>query len=155
MYVITTDKIADEIMHLAWQPYPYEDGDGYFWTSLNSMESILSNSTPEHPFIFKTKKEAIKQLKKLNIPQICRVVFWKPANYIVRKKIEEIRKLDYENWNHYNYERYNGCPCCDGKIELESAVNNMQTFTCKAHECGQRFILDAFTGSIYLLKKNS
>jgi len=155
MYVITSGKNEADIMYLAWQPYAYEDGKGYFWTTLSSMETILSNNTPDHPFLFKTKKEAVKHLKKLNIPQKCRVIFWKPTQYIVRRKIEEIRKQDYENWNYYNYERYNGCPCCDSKIELESTINNMQTFVCRNPECGQRFILDAVTSYIYLLKKNS
>jgi len=76
-WCITTDNlIDDEIMYLGWQN-PAWDEDGYFWTSKEIVEKIEeTNNTEEHPFIFTSKRKAIKHLKTLHIPQKCRVVRW-------------------------------------------------------------------------------
>ena len=63
--------------------------------------------------------------------------------------LKDIRKEPYENWNYYNYERYNGCPCCEGKIHMQGSVNEHQRFKCL--QCGQEFILNAITEEIELL----
>ena len=75
-WCITTDNICnDGIDYLGWQN-PVWDEEGYFWTSREGIEKISSNSTPEHPFLFNSRREAIKHLKSINIPQKCRIVRW-------------------------------------------------------------------------------
>lgn len=74
MWIITTERFGDkETVYLGWQD-PAWDDDGYFWTSKEVIKKIIKNNTPEHPFLFDTKTKAIKHLKNLHIPQICRVV---------------------------------------------------------------------------------
>lgn len=65
----------DEISYLAWQK-PAWDEDGYFWTSRDIVEGIINNNTPEHPFLFNSRRTAIKYLKSINIPQKCRIIRW-------------------------------------------------------------------------------
>ena len=62
--------------------------------------------------------------------------------------LNDIRKQPYENWNHYKYEDYNGCPCCGDKIHMEGSVNEFQRFRCL--NCGKEFVLNAFTEEIEL-----
>ncbi len=69
------------------------------------------------------------------------------------KKVElkDIAKEPYENWNHYKYEKYNGCPICGERIHMQGQVNEYQKFICV--KCEQEFILNAITEEIELLKK--
>lgn len=72
-WCITTDDASDETMYLGWQTPVWED-DGYFWTVKGVILEILVNNTPEHPFLFESREDAIKHLKSINIPQRCRIV---------------------------------------------------------------------------------
>lgn len=75
-WCITTDNICnDGIDYLGWQR-PAWDEDGYFWTSKEVLEKIIANNIPEHPFLFNSRRAAIKYLKSINIPQKCRVIRW-------------------------------------------------------------------------------
>lgn len=79
MWIIITGCFTDknEIMYLGWQN-PAWDDDGYFWTSKETIQTILwnGNNTKEHPFLFNTREDAIIHLKRINIPQKCRVIKW-------------------------------------------------------------------------------
>lgn len=75
-WCITTDGICnDGINYLGWQ-YPVWDENGYFWTSKEVLEKMIANNTPEHPFLFNSRRMAIKHLKSIKIPQKCRVIRW-------------------------------------------------------------------------------
>lgn len=76
-WCITTDDITHNgTVYLGWQN-PAWDEDGYFWTSKEIVERIIkANNTSEHPFIFNSRRAAIKHLKTLHIPQKCRVIRW-------------------------------------------------------------------------------
>jgi len=75
-WCITTDNICnDGIVYLGWQT-PAWDEDGYFWTSKEILQGIIANSTPDHPFLFNSRRAAIRHLKSIDIPQKCRVVRW-------------------------------------------------------------------------------
>ena len=63
--------------------------------------------------------------------------------------LSDIIKHPYENWNHYKYEDYNGCPCCGDRICMDSSVNEHQKFRCL--NCGKKFILNAITEKIEFL----
>lgn len=74
VWCITTDFWKDgKDMFLAWQN-PAWDDDGFFWTSQETMKEIYGNNAFEHRFLFATREQAIRYLKKLHIPQRCRVV---------------------------------------------------------------------------------
>lgn len=73
VWCITTDGLIDETMYLGWQNPAWTD-DGYFWTYKDVISEILANNTPEHPFLFKSRKDAIAHLKSINLPQRCRVI---------------------------------------------------------------------------------
>lgn len=75
-WCITTDNICnDGTVYLGWQnPAWYEDG--YFWTSKEVLKDIVANNTPEHPFLFNSRRAAIKCLNSINIPQKCRIIRW-------------------------------------------------------------------------------
>ena len=62
------------------------------------------------------------------------------------KDIKDPEKKPYSNWNHYNFERYNNCPWCDGKITMRGSVSEFQHFEC--HTCKRTFILNALTESL-------
>ena len=64
----------------------------------------------------------------------------------MKTSIKEIRKEPYQNWNHFRYEDYNGCPFCDGKIRLIGQVSEKQRFACL--KCGKEFTLNTFTEEI-------
>ena len=78
-WVITSDSIFDgeEILYLAWQRSVWNE-DGYFWADIDVMKELIEKerSTQEHPFVFVSRNAAIRKLKKLDIPQKCRVVKW-------------------------------------------------------------------------------
>lgn len=74
-WCITTKLFDNETNYLAWQK-PAWDEDGYFWTSRDVVENIIGKNTPEHPFLFNSRRAAIKHLKSINIPQKCRVIRW-------------------------------------------------------------------------------
>lgn len=76
-WCITTDNFThNEKVYLGWQN-PAWDEDGYFWTSRETVEKIMkTNNTSDHPFIFNSRKSAIKHLKTLQIPQKCKVIRW-------------------------------------------------------------------------------
>lgn len=74
-WCITTNLFGNETDYLAWQE-PAWNEDGYFWTSREVVEDIINNNTPEHPFLFNSRRAAIKHLKSINIPQKCRIVRW-------------------------------------------------------------------------------
>lgn len=74
-WCIITNLFGNETNYLAWQE-PAWDEDGYFWTSRDIVEGVIKNNTPEHPFLFNSRKAAIKHLKSINIPQKCRVIRW-------------------------------------------------------------------------------
>lgn len=75
-WCITTDDLChDGIVFLGWQN-PAWDEDGYFWTSKEVLEEIIANNTPEHPFLFNSRRAAIKHLKSINVPQKCRIIRW-------------------------------------------------------------------------------
>lgn len=40
---------------------------------METFKQVLHNNTPKHPFLFDSRKEAIKHLKTLHINQICRI----------------------------------------------------------------------------------
>lgn len=81
--IITTDEsYIDGRAYLGWQNPVWEES-GYFWTSRDVFESILNNSTPEHPFLFDSRNEAIKHLKSIHIPQMCKVI-----KYIDRVEVD-------------------------------------------------------------------
>lgn len=62
------------------------------------------------------------------------------------KKLDDIRKKSYENWNHYKYESYNGCPSCGGNIYMKGQVSERQRFICT--DCSTEFILNVITEEI-------
>lgn len=74
-WCIITNLFEDETHYLAWQE-PAWDEDGYFWTSRDIVEDIIKNNTPEHPFLFNSRRAAIKHLKSISIQQKCRIVRW-------------------------------------------------------------------------------
>lgn len=74
-WCITSKLFDDEISYLAWQK-PAWDEDGYFWTSRETLQKAISNNTPDHPFLFNSRRAAIIHLKSINIPQKCRIVRW-------------------------------------------------------------------------------
>lgn len=74
-WCITTNLFEDETNYLAWQESALDE-DGYFWTDRDIVEGIIRNNTPEHPFLFNSRRAAIKHLKSINIPQKCRIVRW-------------------------------------------------------------------------------
>lgn len=85
-WCVTTSSyecLTNEGVHyLGWQEPSDVDEDtsydlaGYFWTTEEVIESIMDNSTHRHPFIFDTKTEAILQVKKLKLPQKCKIELW-------------------------------------------------------------------------------
>lgn len=74
-WCITTNLFEDDTHYLAWQE-PAWDEDGYFWTSRDIVEGVIKNNTLEHPFLFNSRKAAIRHLKSINIPQKCKIVRW-------------------------------------------------------------------------------
>lgn len=74
-WCITAKLFDNKTSYLAWQE-PAWDEDGYFWTSRDIIEGIIKNNTPEHPFLFNSRRAAIKHLKSINIPQKCRIIRW-------------------------------------------------------------------------------
>lgn len=52
------------------------DEDGYFWTSRETLQKVIGNNIPDHPFLFDNRRSAIKHLKSINISQKCKVVRW-------------------------------------------------------------------------------
>ena len=75
-WCITTDDLChDGIVYLAWQK-PAWDEDGYFWTSRETLQKAIGNNTLDHPFLFNSRRTAIKYLKSINIPQKCRIIRW-------------------------------------------------------------------------------
>lgn len=74
-WCITSNFFDDKTYYLAWQEVAWDE-DGYFWTSRDIVESIIKNNTPEHPFLFNSRRTAIKHLKSIDIPQKCRIVRW-------------------------------------------------------------------------------
>ena len=74
-WCITAKLFDNETSYLVWQK-PAWDEDGYFWTSRDVVENIIEKNTPEHPFLFNSRRAAIKHLKSINIPQKCRVIRW-------------------------------------------------------------------------------
>lgn len=76
MFCITyKDSRTGRISYLAWQNPGWNDY-GYFWTSKEVFRSCLPNNTLEHPFLFRTKGEAVKLLNSIGIPQKCSIVKW-------------------------------------------------------------------------------
>lgn len=74
-WCITAKLFDNETSYLAWQK-PAWDEDGYFWTSRETLQKAINNNTPEHPFLFNSRRAAIKHLKSINISQKCRVIRW-------------------------------------------------------------------------------
>lgn len=74
-WCITAKLFDNETSYLAWQK-PAWDEDGYFWTSREILQKAINNNTPEHPFLFNSRRAAIKHLKSINISQKCRVIRW-------------------------------------------------------------------------------
>lgn len=74
--ITTSSMFKGEVLYLGWQKPIYGNDNGYFWTSKEILQRIFDQSTPEHPFFFRGKSEAIAHLRTLNIPQKCRVVEW-------------------------------------------------------------------------------
>lgn len=64
----------------------------------------------------------------------------------VKVRIKDLRKEPYENWNHYNFERYNDCPWCGGKLHMLGQVNDIQVFKC--YNCERAFELNVETEEI-------
>ena len=65
--------VVNETMYLCWQK-PFLEEDGYFWTCKDIVKECLNENTPEHPFIFHTRREAIDFLKSRNFSQKCKVM---------------------------------------------------------------------------------
>lgn len=74
-WCITTNLFDNETYYLAWQK-PICNKSGYCWTSREILEDMIKNNTPEHPFLFDSRKAAIKHLKSINISQKCKVIRW-------------------------------------------------------------------------------
>ena len=74
-WCITAKLFDGEIAYLAWQE-PALDEDGYFWISRETLQKVIANNTSEHPFLFNSRRSAIRHLKTINISQKCRVVKW-------------------------------------------------------------------------------
>lgn len=74
-WCITTKLFGNETNYLAWQKPAWDEG-GYFWSSRDVVENTIGKNTPEHPFLFNSRRAAIKHLKSINIPQKCRVIRW-------------------------------------------------------------------------------
>ena len=74
-WCITAKLFDNEISYLAWQKSAWDE-DGYFWTSRDIVESIIKKNTLDHPFLFDSRRAAIKHLKSINISQKCRIVRW-------------------------------------------------------------------------------
>lgn len=74
-WCITAKLFDDEITYLAWQK-PEGGEDGYFWTSRETLQKVISNNRSEHPFLFNSRRAAIRHLKSINIPQKCKVIKW-------------------------------------------------------------------------------
>lgn len=75
-WCITTKSVwDDEIAYLAWQNPGYNK-HGYFWTNRKNFENILDNNNLEHPFLFDSRRAAIRHLKTIKIPQKCKIVRW-------------------------------------------------------------------------------
>lgn len=60
------------IYYLSYQEYDRS----YFWTDKANFAKTLANNTKEHPYLFKTRREAISLLKSINIPQRCTTIEW-------------------------------------------------------------------------------
>ena len=74
--IIHKNKYFNKPHYLAWQ-HPVFLGDiGYFWTDKETFAEILCNNTEEHPFLFRSRAEAIAHLKSINIPQKCSIIRW-------------------------------------------------------------------------------
>ena len=43
---------------------------------------------------------------------------YEPIEYPTTISISTLRKAVYENWNYYNYERYNRCPKCNFSFKV-------------------------------------
>lgn len=69
-WCITRDDFGYGNIYLCWQHYYY---GGYFWASIDVINKKLDDNTPEHPFLFNSREDAIKHLKSLNIRQRCRI----------------------------------------------------------------------------------
>lgn len=48
-------------------------GDGYFYTSLGVFFDCLYENTSEHPFIFNSRREAKKLIKRMDIHNVYRI----------------------------------------------------------------------------------
>lgn len=66
-----------DVYYLAWQNPVFLGDMGYFWTSKETVKEILCNNTKDHPFLFRSRAEAIAHLKSINIPQKCNIIRWK------------------------------------------------------------------------------
>ena len=63
----------DKTLFLGWRK-PTKNKSGYFWTAnKNIVREVFFNSTPEHPFLFKTEQEAINYVSHLNITKKLKV----------------------------------------------------------------------------------
>lgn len=81
-WCISTLKDLETISYteyLAWQEPLHAEDSGYFWTQRGAIKELLKEgmNTPEHPFIFNSRKDAIDHLKTLNIPYKCRIIRWR------------------------------------------------------------------------------
>ena len=68
---------------------------------------------------------------------------YKPVSFPTKVSISTLRKEPYENWNHYNYERYNRCPKCNFNLHMTGQVSEQQCFTC--FKCNTKFVLNVIT----------
>lgn len=78
MYVIinkdTLNDIDEMNYYLAWQTPIFLGDYGYFWTYKNIFETMIDKSNSEHPYVFDRWIDAVKLLKRINIPQKCKII---------------------------------------------------------------------------------
>lgn len=72
VWCITKFENSNEIGYLCWNPLNSE----YFWTNREIVSEMLPYNNPNHQFLFHSRNVAIKNLKKMNISQKCKVIIF-------------------------------------------------------------------------------
>lgn len=72
--IIHTDSYGT--MYLGYL-HPHWEEAGYFWMRKSTFKLCLEDSTFIHPFLFNSRKDAIKMLYNLGITNKCKIVKFK------------------------------------------------------------------------------
>lgn len=67
-----TKSENNEIEYLCWNPSNSE----YFWTNRETVSEMLPYNNSNRQFLFHSRNVAIRNLKKMNIPQKCKVTIF-------------------------------------------------------------------------------